>query len=168
MPSGAAHITIEDLPLTDISPFFVLTVTDERGASRRTIVTAELVGDIPGRRDEIISRQLTNRAAFLQLIALMLAFDDNDVEAGMAGLSGFFGGWQGAEDGSGLFETLVRAAGSTNGGLADVKRIVDRLRKAGAPVGDDGIPIVPDGFDELWAAVWSAHQLIKETKVDVP
>jgi len=160
MPQPGESFSITDLPLTDVSPFFVLTVTDERDESRSTIICAELIGDIPGRRDAIIARQLSNRAAFLQLLALLLAFDEGDVEAGLAGLSGLFGDWQWGGDGAGMFETLMRAVGSTHGGLADVKRIVDQLTKSGTTIGDDGQAILPEGFDELWATVWSAHQLL--------
>lgn len=162
LPGPAESFIIADLPLTDVSPFFVFTVTDERRESRSTIVSAELVGDIPGRRDAIIARQLSNRAAFLQLLALLLALDEGEVEAGLAGVSGFFGDWQGG-GGAGLFETLIRAVGATHGGLADVKRIVDQLVKSGAMIGDDGEAILPEGFDELWAIVWSAHQLLVGT-----
>ena len=159
LPGPGASFTITDLPLTDVSPFFVLTVTDERGESRGTIISAELIGDIPGRRDAIIARQLSNRAAFLQLLALLLAFDEGEVDAGLLGVSGFFGDWQ-SGDGAGLFETLLRAVGAAHGGLADAKRIVDQLMKSGAKIGDDGEAILPEGFDELWAIVWSAHQLL--------
>lgn len=158
LPHPGASFTIDDLPIMDVSPFFVLAVTDERGESRSAIISAELIDDIPGRRDAIIARQLSNRAAFLQLLALLLAFDDGDVETGLAGLSGFFGEWQGGDDGVGLFETLVRAVGANHGGLADAKRIIDQLTRSGTTVGDDGQAILPEGFDELWSVVWPAHQ----------
>ena len=148
-------VVFDRLALTDITPFIVIRVTDGRGVTRSTVVAAALDGDIPGRKDAVIARQLSDRSAFMKLLALLLALEAGD---------GFFQfdpsgslGADWAEDGSGIFETLVRALGVEHGGLADVRRIIEHVKAT-----DDrrpaGIPsVLPDGFNELWASVWEAY-----------
>lgn len=153
VPGGP--VTFERLALTDITPFVVIRVTDERDVTRSTVVAAALDGDVDGRRDAVIARQLADRSAFMKLLALLLALDG---DGGMfrfdpAGALG--AGW--AEDGSGLFETLVRAIGAKHGALADVQRIVEHVRKADGQRPTDAPSVLPDGFDELWATVWDAY-----------
>lgn len=66
----------------------------------------------------------------------------------------------GGEDGSGLFETLVKAVGGVEhgGGLDDVRRVVEHVRAAEARRRRGGSPpVLPEGFDELWDAVWEAY-----------
>lgn len=148
-------VVFEGLALTDITPFLVIRVTDGRDVTRSTVVAAQLDGDVPGRRDGVIARQLSDRSAFMKLLALLLALEGGDgvFEYGSAGTTA--GGW--AEDGSGLFETLVRAIGAHHGALSDVQRIVEHIRRndlhrpTGAP------SVLPEGFDELWASVWAAY-----------
>ncbi|AWT52250.1 hypothetical protein [Mycolicibacterium smegmatis] len=143
------------LALTDITPFLVIRVTDGRDVTRSTVVAAQLEGDVPGRRDAVIARQLSDRSAFMRLLALLLALEDGDgiFEYGSAGA--MTGGW--AEDGSGLFETLVRAIGAHHGALSDVQRIVDHIRRNDLHRPAHAPSVLPEGFDELWASVWAAY-----------
>lgn len=144
---------IGPVPLTDITPFIVLVARDAEGNERRTIVLAELLDDVPSRTDAIIARQLTDRAAFLRLLALLLDLGGNAIIGANAG--GGFGDWRSASsaEGSGLFEALVRAVGDGNHGLADARRIIDFVREH-----DDARELLPPGFDALWANIWQAHQ----------
>jgi hypothetical protein len=151
-------VLFERLALTDITPFIVIRITDERGVTESTVVAAALEGDVPGRQEAVIARQLADRAAFMRLLALLLALEGGDglFQFGSSGALG--AGW--AEDGSGLFETLVRAVGVEHGGLADVRRIIEHVRAAenrrpeGAPL------VLPDGFDEMWESVWAAYSVM--------
>ena len=66
--------------------------------------------------------------------------------------------WVGAHGGAGestgatgLFEALVRAVGDRHHGLDDARRIIDYLRS------HDEHAVLPDGFEELWSEIWSAH-----------
>lgn len=148
-------VKFEGLVLTDITPFVVIHVTDERDVKRSTVVAAALEGDVDGRRDAVIARQLADRSAFMKLLALLLALDG---DGGMfhfdpAGALG--AGW--AEDGSGLFETLVKAIGAKHGALADVQRIIEHVKKADAYRPTGAPSVLPDDFDELWRSVWDAY-----------
>jgi hypothetical protein len=159
-PANAAPVPgdpvfFERLALTDITPFIVIRVTDGRGVTKSTVVTAELRGDIPGRHDAVIARQLSDRAAFMRLLALLLAIEDGDGMIHFDPVGAVAGGW--TEDGGGLFETLVRAIGVEHGGLADVRRIVEHVRSAESRRPDGAPSVLPEGFDELWESVWAAY-----------
>ena len=142
---------LEGIPLADITPFLVLVARDDMGNERRSIVLARLHDDVENRRDAVIARQLTDRAAFIRLLTLLLELSGGGTLAlTAAGGAGFFGSAD-ASAGTGLFEALVRAVGDGHRGLADARRIIDYLRE------HDEDAVLPDGFDELWTEVWSAH-----------
>ncbi len=144
-------VLLPEIPLADITPFIVLVARDTLGNERKTIVLARLFDDVDTRRDAIIARQLTDRAAFVRLLTLLLELSGGGLpSATVAGVSGFFGAG-GREDATGLFEALVRAVGDGHHGLADARRIIDYLRT------HDETALLPEGFDELWSQVWSAH-----------
>ena len=99
--------------------------------------------------------QLADRSAFMKLLALLLAIEGGDGMFSFESLSTGAGGW--AEDGSGLFETLVKAIGVEHDGLADVRRIVEHLQEADRGHPDGAPTVLPQGFDELWESVWTAY-----------
>lgn len=148
-------VVFERLALTDITPFIVIRVTDGREVTRSTVVAAALEGDIPGRQDAVIARQLADRSAFMKLLALLLALEGGDGMFQFDPSGALAAGW--AEDGSGLFETLVRAIGVEHGGLADVRRIIEYVKAADDRRPADVPSVLPDGFDELWGSVWAAY-----------
>lgn len=139
------------LELTDITPFLVLVARDADGNERQTIVLAELIDDVATRRDAVIARQLTDRAAFIRLLMLLLELSGNALVASGHG-AGFFSPSTIGGEGTGLFESLVRAVGAGHQGLSDVRRIVDYLTTV-----EEGPDVLPDGFADLWSAVWEAH-----------
>ncbi|WP_068480471.1 phospholipase D family protein [Pseudoclavibacter helvolus] len=147
--------TLDEVALTDISPFVVLTARDADGRERSTIVLAQLAGDVAERRDAIIASQLTDRASFVRLLTLLLELSGVAMPTVAAtGATGFFGTAAGSDaaEGAGLFEALLRAVAAGHDGLADAKRIIDYL----ASHGEDQA-MMPPGFDSLWKQVWTAH-----------
>jgi hypothetical protein len=150
-PDPSTPHVFEGLPLTDISPFLVL-VARAGDLARRTIVLARLLDDVDTRRDAILASRVTDPATFIRLLMLLLELSGQELPGG-ADTTGFFGtGAAGGVEGAGLFESLVRAVGVGHQGLADVRRIVDYLQSTG----DDDV--LPQGFAELWSAVWTAHE----------
>lgn len=145
--------TVHAIPLTDITPFIVLVARDAHGNERRTIVLAELLDDVPERRDAIIARQLTDRAAFLRLLALLLDLGGGGLFPDGGGGSFTLAPASGLTDGVGIFEALVRAVGLGHRGLADARRIIDFVQKH-----KEAEDLLPPGFEELWANVWTAHR----------
>ncbi len=154
-PVPGEPVVFDRLVLTDITPFLVVRVTDRRGVTASTVVAAELRGDVAGRHDAVVAGQLADRSAFMKLLALLLAIEGGDGLFSFESLSAGAGGW--SEDGSGLFETLVKAIGVEHDGLADVRRIVEHLREADSGRPDGAPSVLPDGFDELWESVWAAY-----------
>lgn len=159
-PANAAEVPgppvqFDRLALTDITPFLVIRITDPQGVAASTVVAADLQGDVLGRQDAVIARQLRDRSAFMRLLALLLALEGGDgvFQFDPAGALG--AGW--AEDGSGLFETLVKAIGVEHGGLADVRRIIDHVRDTDSRRPEGTPSILPEGFDDLWQSVWAAY-----------
>jgi hypothetical protein len=159
-PVPGEHVLFDRLTLTDITPFIVIRITDDRGVTASTVVTAELRGDVAGRHDAVIAGQLADRAAFMRLLALLLAIEGGDGLFSFESLSSGAGGW--AEDGSGLFETLVKAVGVEHDGLADVRRIVEHLREGESSRADGAPSLLPDGFDALWESVWAAYSASRQ------
>ena len=91
----------------------------------------------------------------MRLLALLLAIEGGDGMIHFDPVGALAGGW--AEDGSGLFETLVRAIGVEHGGLADVRRIVEHVRSAEGRRPAGAPSVLPEGFDKLWDSVWAAY-----------
>jgi hypothetical protein len=144
--------------LASITPFLVVETTVRHGAAavrRSTVIKATLVGDPPERAQEALRDMLTNRRDVLRYLVFLLgdpAYDD------------FFGTGEGADErwvfGApsvafgelALFEPLVKAAARGDDALERVANLVDELRAM-----KNGDELIPDGFDSIWPAVWSAY-----------
>jgi len=149
LPQGFGQSSVfVGLPLTDLTPFLVVRVLDQRGEERSTVVRAELIGDIPHRRDAVLARQIDNPQKFLRFLLLLLSLGGEDAGSSLRGDGVGIGDWSG--DGGGVFEALVKALGHHSTGLEDLSRLVERLRA-------DNPSVLPKGFDDLWASIWSAH-----------
>ena len=117
--------TFSGLAMVEITPFLILSLTDTRGEVRSTVVRAELAGDPPGRRDELLARQFDNMDKFLHFLALLLALGSPaNTKAPLGGGAG--GGWSASQ--LGVFEALLRALGSPSSALTDLAPLVERLR----------------------------------------
>lgn len=150
--SESQGVLLQGIPLADVTPFIVLIARDADGNERRTIVLARLLDDVESRHDAIIARQLTDRSTFVRLLTLLLELSGAwTLTTSRSGAADFFGTADTSGAGTGLFEALARAVGEGHHGLADARRIIDYLRD------HNGDAILPDGFDELWGQVWSAH-----------
>lgn len=146
---------IDAVALADVSPYLVVAVRSGSGEQRSTVVLAELHGDPGDRLDAVIASHLASPADFMRFITLLLEL----VGLGAAG-PGTGGAWNtafssGGDLGAGLFESLIRSVGVRGAGLADVDRVVKYLRGRG------DTSVLPEGFDELWAAVWDAQRRLE-------
>jgi hypothetical protein len=148
--SGAVDVSFTGLDLTDVTPFFVVRVADGREESGATVVLASLVGDPPERLDELLARQVGTPQKFLRLLALVMSLGAG---AGMVELLGGTAVGDSHHAGQlGVFESLVRALGSTPSVLADLAPLVERLQRS-----EKGRKVLPEGFAELWELVWAAR-----------
>ena len=151
---GGAEIT--NIALADVTPFIEFIARHADGATRRTLALARLEGDPPDRAQAIIAEQLTDREAFVHLLRLMLELTRSGLEGSWVfdQRGQFAGGGVDPGSGTGLFEALLRAVAVGHEGLDEVSKLIDFLSRHS---GDDDV--VPEGFESLWAAVWSAHEL---------
>jgi len=155
---AAVDVTFPGIEMVDVTPFLVLHVTDARGATRGTVVYAALTGDPPGRRDELIARQVDTPEKFLRFLALLLALTGAGDMGGLLGNGAGGSGWNAGQ--GGVFETLVRALGAKTSALDDIAPLVERLRRS-----EKGKQVLPPGFEDLWDLIWAAHlQLAKKAK----
>ena len=141
--------------LESITPFavFRLAVGD---VVVSTVALVHLEGDPPERLDCILTRQFSDRGAFLRFLLLLLQLagrDDSDLSVlGTANA----GPWRAfGSDGSGLLEALVDALARDPAAIDDVGQIIDRIRNS--PRAAD---LIPDEWDDVWAAVVKARSTV--------
>ncbi|MHA6670228.1 phospholipase D family protein [Homoserinimonas sp. A447] len=152
---GGPSAVFAGLDLTEITPFVIIHATDSRGERRSTVVCAELIGDVPNRRDAVLAQQINTPEKFLRFLYLMLTLGGSTNMRLPLGNTGGFGSW--SSDAAGVFETLVRALATNPDALDDLARLVERMR---AQV--DSAASLPAGFDEVWEPVWRARLAQKE------
>lgn len=154
--------TFEALTTADVTPFVVLQLSRALGAGSvvcSTVVTARLLGDPPGRLDEVLARQVDTPEKFLRFLAFLLGLAGGP-PVPVLGAEGPGGTWATSAFGSaGVFEMLVRAVGERPKAIADLERLVARLESTEA-----GRAILPDGFVELWATVRDAYERLLATR----
>jgi hypothetical protein len=147
------------LPTADVSPFLVLRLSAQLGSEvleQSTVVRALLLGDPPGRLDEVLARQVNTPEKFLRFLALLLGLLDgpplpvrNETGDGTSwSFSRMFG--------QGVFEMLVQAVCARPQAIVDLDRLVSRLEET-----EHGRAILPDGFADLWSTVLAAHAQIE-------
>ena len=149
----APEIIWPGLSLGSITPFIAVETTAGSGparATRRCVLRAELIGDLPGRRETAVLGLLADRAGVLRYLAFLLG---NPTLAWLKpaanpdptpGVNETPHGNDASVDVV-LFEPLVRAAVRDRDALARVANLVDELRS-----GPDTAQLLPEGFDDLW------------------
>lgn len=151
--SQPCDLAFTGVALADISPFVVVRITDPDGLSVSTVVHAALVNDPPDRLDAVLARQVDTREKFLRFLALLLGL--SDVDPGLldpTGPDGATAGFGAGHGSAGVFELLIGALAERPQALADLDRLVSRLRAT-----ESGRDILPTGFEDLWTAVLAAR-----------
>lgn len=153
--NGERTWTFDDLAITEVSAFLVVTASIGDGASqleRSTLIRADLIGDPSTRRDEILAKQFSTTEQFLRFLALLLGLADGSALISDAGTGGGAGAWQSFGSSTGLFELLVNAVATKPRAIDDLTRLVERLQQT-----DSGRKVLPPGFASLWSAISEAH-----------
>lgn len=160
--SEATAIEVTDLPLTDITPFLVVTVSiqseDNETLTFKTVVLADLLNDVPTRRDEVMAQQVTDRATFMRLLTLLLGLSgltSQTVEQ-LDGLTSYADGSAGQTSGyrtASLLEPLLRALVQGHEGIETTQKIVSAINSR-----EESDDVFPPGFMELWTNVWKVHK----------
>lgn len=158
-PDGEPMVaTFGPLALADITPFMALRVTNPRGMQRGTVVRATLVGDPTGRLDAVVARQVDTPEKFMRFLLLLLGLAGIDPGIAGGGADQSTGhAWVVNPNPAGLFELVVRALAERPDAIADLDRLVTRLRTT-----ESGRRILPEGFDALWSTVTEARALLEE------
>ena len=157
-PGAAMWEQFGPLPITDITPFVVLTAEDDGGRSLSTVVRASLIGDPSGRLDEILARQVDTPEKFLRFLALLLGLGSEAIlPEGTGGANGK-GSWPGVAS-PGILELLMSGLVDQPKQLDDLARLVERLSKT-----ERGLQLLPTGFAELWAVIDPVRRELGETR----
>jgi hypothetical protein len=154
---GQMPVAWQPLSVGSITPMFVVSTTAGTGAARCTVaavLTAELVGDPEHRRRDALADVLRTQADVLRYLAFLLgdAALSGGVSLGEPGSWLFGDGPGGFRHDIVLFEPLVKALADGGGALKRVASLHEDLVKL-----PNGAELVPEGWEELWQAVWSAH-----------
>ncbi|UOY96806.1 phospholipase D family protein [Arthrobacter gengyunqii] len=156
---GASSLRYRNVPLADVTPYLVLSLTDpESELTATAVVQGVLRTDPDGRLDEIVARQLDNPDKLRQFLLLFLSPEDAPPGAGFAGLPWRFGAGYQAGASAGLFETLVTALENPNASeiFSELEPVIQRLVKLNGE-SDDVLQL-----HALWSAATEALQM-KET-----
>lgn len=160
---GTLDVLLGPVDLDEVTPFLVLrvTATDETGneAVRSSIVRAELIDDPAERLDEILARQVDTPEKFLRFLLLLLGLSDGTLLLGDGEGAGEHGEWLASRGSNAVFELLTRAATDRPEIVADLHRLVTRLRAT-----ERGRCALPEGFDEIWTVIEAADQHLRAVR----
>jgi len=147
--------------LTSFIAFEVTAGGATTGVCIRFALNLPLEGAPDDRMDRVLHAVLGNRERLIQYLLFLLARDEDVSTVGAALLS-----WNENRNGSGqtnatslpLFEELLRTLARSPVKLDAIARLIDDVR--GTP---EGAALLPEGFDDMWKAIWEARTLHKET-----
>lgn len=147
-------VTVDDVRLTEVTPFLAVHATDPSGARHSAVLVATLLNDPEERLDVILAKQIDSPEKFLRFVALLLGLVGGGGPA--PGEDGTGTGQWRTGLGAGVFELLVRALVDHPDALTTLGRLVCRMRRT-----EEGRRNLPDGFDELWSEIEAAHATLR-------
>lgn len=143
----------------EVTPYVVVELR-AGSVSSACVVLADLVGGPEDRIDQLIARQVGGPDAFIRFLMLLLQLGRGD-EASVAAL--LAGGrpssttsWLTGGSG-GVLEALAVALAEHPNTLDEIDRLVQRLSAT-----EEGRRVLPDGWDDLWAAIAAAREEVGE------
>jgi len=164
LESGSSRVAmLEGVSWQALTTFVAFSVEaqDEKGkAVVRFVLNLPLEGGPPDRQERLIEQVLTDRAAVLRFLLLLLADDLREIAAvqSTAGLIDLAGSERlDLAIGMPLFESLVRALDCDPERLDRVERLMKELAKS-----ESGRKLLPEGFEELWASIWQARKVMTD------
>lgn len=153
--AGPANASFGPVPLPDVTPFLVVRAISPDGLHGGTVIRGLLRNDPAGRLNEVLARQVDTPEKFLRFLALLLGLGNPYLLAMLAGGGRSAGGYgyANADAPPGIFELILRALADRPEALADLDRLVRRLRTT-----ESGRHVLPDGFEALWQVVADARR----------
>lgn len=156
-PGAALHVVFRGLSFIAITSFFVFELrwnTSGREFVQRFVLNVPLAGAPTDRIERVMADLLKDQRQVMRLLLMILGILD-PTEIARSGDAPYIDhGWQklvAGDDSRPLFELLVCAASRNPEKIADIDGIVTALRKA-----ENGTPLLPEGFDEIWLPVKEA------------
>jgi hypothetical protein len=123
------------------------------------VVNLPLIGAPEDRRAEILRNMLADRDTVLRFLLFLLATEETGpIDATVGGaLESVTGASVGGATREGILELLLHRLHRDPSRLEHVAETIEALSKA-----PDAAGRLPEGFEDVWRAVWSAHRQIKE------
>jgi hypothetical protein len=146
------------IALGNITPFLAVETVDrvrDVPLARTSVIKAALLGDPPERRQHTLQEMLRDKRDVLRYLVFLLGDPAYDSWFGTG--DGQASRW-GRESPAGLtgdlvlFEPLVKAVARGDEAIQRVAGLVAELRRL-----DNAEQLLPDGFNDLWSAVWTAY-----------
>jgi hypothetical protein len=152
-PLAAVEVRWGPIALSNVTPFLAVRTAVGR-CERTAVVKAVLFGDVAGRRHDALREVLTNRTEVLRYLIFLLG---DPAYASLLGQgAGEKGGFQPDRAYAidlALFEPLVRAVARNDDSLERIASVIRDLQAM-----ENGEDLVPEGFQDLWDAVWECHR----------
>ncbi len=150
----APELTWAPIAVRSVTPFLVVITTSGVGTeaiTRRSVIKAELRGDLEQRRRSVLRDVLRSATDVLRYLvfllgdpALKVTTDATPAPGEIWGAAEQVGTW----DRVNIFEPLIRAAAA---GDRSVDRVASLLKELGADAAAEGL--IPPEFEALWAVV---------------
>ena len=156
---GSPSAVLREVSWQALTTFVAFSIEAREGDDRaevRFVLNLPLEGGPADRQERLLEQVLTDRAAVLRFLLLLLADDVAELSAVQSGSVLVGGAGAGRLDlaiGMPLFESLVRALDRDPARLDRVDRLMKELGKS-----ESGRKLLPDGFEELWASIWKARR----------
>ena len=147
--------------LTSFIVFEVVAGKGAKSACTRFTLNLPLEGAPGDRVERVLQAVLGDQQRFLRYLLLLLA-DHEDVAAiGASLIAAGDGGVGDRTHGVSLplFEELLKALARSPAKLIAIARLVDDLKRTPA-----GRSLFPEGFDEMWGAIWIARATLAKDK----
>ena len=155
---GGDPVFWETLSIRNVTPFLGVETSLSRDGlteTRRCVIAVKLTGDIAGRDEAALRDVLTSADDLVRYLVFLLGDPAYDAMLGALGGDRRFpdGARSGAWNHIALAEPLIKAAGRDDDAIARVAELLETLQRS-----DSGTALVEPELQELWDAVWAAHQ----------
>ncbi len=159
-PLSTAECSVTFGPVTfeAITPFWAFELTGRaEGKSQiiRFVVRTKLIGAPEDREERLLNYFLRDPDQVLRFLLLLLTPSEASTPALADAVEGFgAASWShNTVAGEALLEALLRALCKNANSLDSVASTIHDLRKT-----PEGAALIPNGFDDLWPAIWAARQ----------
>jgi hypothetical protein len=145
--------------LTTLVAFEIVAVIEKQELACRFVLNVPLSGGPADRRQAVLRALLRDKAKVLRFLLFLLAsdLDAGDGDLDFFGTSGTSGDEPaGAHQDAPLLESLVRSLDRDPAKLDAVASLIAALQES-----EETRELLPEGFSDVWQAVWAARQELK-------